>query len=179
MELIKLLPDYYEENITMNTLQNILSGVTDDLDIGLSNTIRECFASTASALLSRYEKMYDLEIDVTKSETYRRERITAKLIGTGASTKEMIQEVAASYSNGEVDVIEDNANSKFLVKFVGTLGIPGNMADLKLTIEEIKPAHLAVEYEYTYNTWSDIQKLEMTWEQATVNTWNEIRTVNA
>lgn len=37
-----------------------------------------------------------------------------------------------------MEVIEDNANSRFVIRFVGTLGIPGNMADLKLTIEEIK-----------------------------------------
>ena len=98
MELIKLLPEYYDENVTMQTLQSILSKETDD-----------------------------------------------------------------------------NANSRFVIRFVGTLGIPGNMADLKLTIEEIKPAHLAVEYEYIYNTWSDISAL--TWQQATSYTWEKIRTV--
>ena len=87
----------------------------------------------------------------------------------------MIESVSKSYSNGEVEVIEDNANSRFVIRFVGTLGIPGNMADLKLTIEEIKPAHLAVEYEYIYNTWSDISAL--TWQQAASYTWEKIRTV--
>ena len=56
MELIKLLPEYYDENVTMQTLQSILSKETDDLETGLSDTISECFASTASVLLSRYEK---------------------------------------------------------------------------------------------------------------------------
>ena len=55
MELIKLLPEYYDENVTMQTLQSILSKETDDLETGLSDTISECFASTASVLLSRYE----------------------------------------------------------------------------------------------------------------------------
>ena len=50
------------------------------------------------------------------------------------------------------------------------------MSDLKLTIEEIKPAHLAVTYEYVYNTWADVSKL--TWAQAAEYTWEEIRTVN-
>ena len=159
MELIKLLPEYYDENVTMQTLQSILSKETDDLETGLSDTISECFASTASVLLSRYENLLGLTIDVTKENDYRRERICAKLAGTGTTTKEMI----------------DNANSRFVIRFVGTLGIPGNMADLKLTIEEIKPAHLAVEYEYIYNTWSDISAL--TWQQATSYTWEKIRTV--
>ena len=175
MELIKLLPEYYDENVTMQTLQSILSKETDDLETGLSDTISECFASTASVLLSRYENLLGLTIDVTKENDYRRERICAMLAGTGTTTKEMIESVSKSYSNGEVEVIEDNANSRFVIRFVGTLGIPGNMADLKLTIEEIKPAHLAVEYEYIYNTWSDISAL--TWQQATSYTWEKIRTV--
>lgn len=175
MQLMRLLPDYYENNTTMNLLQGILSEVTDELEEGLSSTIKECFESTASALLSRYEKMYGLQVDILKDETYRKERILAKLVGVGTTTKKMLMETAASYSNGEVEVIEDNANHKFTIKFVGTKGVPGNMADLKLTIEEIKPAHLAVEYLYVYNTWDDIAKI--TWENAESYTWNELRTV--
>ena len=45
MELIKLLPDYYEKNVTMQTLQGLLSEVTNELENGLSSTISECFVS--------------------------------------------------------------------------------------------------------------------------------------
>lgn len=176
MELIKLLPDYYDKNVTMQTLQEILSRVTDELDEQLSSTISECFIATASELLSRYEQVFGLGVDISKSDAFRRERICAKISGTGTTTKEMVKSVARSYSNGEVEIIEDNDHYCFVVRFVGTLGIPGNMADLKLTIEEIKPAHLAVEYEYIYNTWNDVSVL--TWEQAAAYTWEEIRTVN-
>ena len=176
MDLIKLLPEYYEKNVTMRTLQSILSVATDNLEEGLSSTISECFVGTASVLLSRYEQLFGLEVDVCKSDMFRRERIAAKILGAGTTTKEMIVDVAGRYSNGAVEVIEDNENSRFTIKFVGTRGIPGNMADLKLTIEEIKPAHLAVTYEYVYNTWTDASKL--TWAQAAEYTWEEIRTVN-
>ena len=87
MQLIKLLPDYYEKNVTMKTLQDLLSSVTDDLEVGLSNTIMECFASTASDMLTRYEQLLGLDVDVTQSDTYRRERIIAKMAGSGTSTK--------------------------------------------------------------------------------------------
>ena len=173
MELIKLLPDYYEKNVTMQTLQGLLSEGTDDLEQGLSSTISECFASTASELLARYEQLLGLEVDVSKPDDFRQERIRAKISGVGTTTKEMVKNVASSYSNGEVEVIEDAAHYRFVIRFVGILGIPGNMADLKLTIEEIKPAHLVVEYEYIYNVWSDVEML--TWEQAAARTWEEIR----
>lgn len=175
MDLMTLLPNYYDKNDTMIKLQEILSAETENLDTGLSQTISECFVSTASAMLSRYEKLYGLEVDVTKSKEFRRERIKAKIAGAGTTTKQMIIDTARSYSNGEVEVIEDNPNNRFTIKFVGTLGIPGNLPDLKLTIEEIKPAHLAVTYEYVYNTWGNLSAL--TWDQAEAYTWEQIRTV--
>lgn len=176
MDLMTLLPGYYDANETMIRLQSILSAETEKLDTGLSQTISECFISTASAMLSRYERLYGLEVDVSKSDAFRRERIKAKIAGAGTTTKQMIINTARSYSNGEVEVYEDNANSRFTIKFVGTLGIPGNIADLKLTIEEIKPAHLAVKYEYVYNTWDNLSAL--TWDQAEAYTWEQIRTVS-
>lgn len=176
MELIKLLPEYYHDNNTMKLLQKILSDETDDLEDKLSNTIRECFVMTASASLSRHEKIYGIEVDVNKSDEFRRERISAKISGVGTTTKAMIMDVARRYSNGEVEVVENSKKNQFTIKFTGTLGIPGNMADLQMTIQEIKPAHLAVDYEYVYNTWRDVGQL--TWSAALAHTWEGIRTVN-
>ena len=48
MELIKLLPDYYEENVTMQTLQKILSDETDKLDEEMESAVDECTVMTAS-----------------------------------------------------------------------------------------------------------------------------------
>jgi len=149
---MNLLPFIYEDNVTMKDLQAILSTDITEMASAFDETIDECFVNTASSLLSRYENLYGLNVDITKNDSFRRERIRAKLIGVGTVTKQMIKETAASYSNGEVEVIEDPAYSRFIVKFVGTLGIPSNMADLTLTIEEIKPAHLDFDFEYVFTT---------------------------
>lgn len=177
MRLINLLPEtVYEKNETMKLLQDLLSVETERLEEDLSSTITECFMSTASRCLTRYEQILGLAVDVSKSDIFRRERISAKISGAGTTTKAMLIDTASRYSNGAVEVIEDAANSKITIKFVGTVGIPGNMADLKLTIEEIKPAHLVVTYEYIFNTWNVCAAL--TWERAAAYTWEEIRTVN-
>lgn len=152
MDLMELLPEYYTGNTTMEELQGILSTDIYALAAKFGETIDECFVNTASALLSRYEQVYGLKVDVSKTDEFRRERIRAKIRGIGTVTKQMIIDTAKSYSNGEVEVIEDPASYSFQIKFIGTIGIPANMADLTLTIEEIKPAHLAYTFEYTYNT---------------------------
>ena len=174
MNLIDLLPDYYENNTTMQELQSIVSNKINDLATDQVTAIDQCFINTTTELLSRYETIFGLSVDVTKSNEFRRERIKAKVAGVGTTTKEMISDVARSYSNGEVEVKEDNANSKFIIKFVGVKGIPGNMADLSITIEEIKPAHLSFEFQYTYNTWGMISG---TWGSKLDVAWDELRTI--
>ncbi len=158
MELIRLLPDYYEENQTMQELQEILSEEVGKLDERLQVTIEECAVMLASELLERYEKIFGLSTGAGRPIQARRERIAAKISGAGTTTKAMIKDVSSRYSGGEVEIIENNANSHFTVKFVGTIGIPANMEDLTRTIEEIKPAHLAFDYEYVYNTHAALGK---------------------
>ena len=179
MDLSSVLPSYYDDNDTMKELQDILSKQASDIRGGLVNTINQAFWITATGvgLLSRYEKAFDIIPNYIETETdkYRRERISAKVSGAGTTTREMIQDVSSRYSNGEVEITEDNANNRFIIRFIGTIGIPENIAGLKKTIEEIKPAHLGVEYVYVYNTWRDAEKL--TWEQAAKYTWEQIRTV--
>ncbi len=173
MDLMNLLPPVYDKNDTMKELQGILSNKINNLTSNFDKTIDQCFVSTATDLLSRYEKVYGLTVDVTKSNEFRRERIKARAKGVGTVTKQMLEDVAASYSNGEVEVIENYEDYSFVVKFVGVKGIPANMADLILTIEEIKPAHLNFTFEYTYNTWNDIK--HMTWNEASAHTWDQLR----
>lgn len=177
MELINLLPDYYRGNKTMEDLQSIVSSNINHLDIDFKEAINQCFVNTATTLLSRYEKIHGLQVDVSKSDEFRRERIRAKIRGTGTVTKQMIIDVARSYSNGEVEVTEDSGNYSFKIKFTGTRGIPANMGDLALTIEEIKPAHLSFTFEYTFMTWDEFDAYNNTWDEwdAMNLSWDELQ----
>lgn len=173
VDLMTLLPPTYEDNTTMEELQGILSTDINGLAAKFGETVNECFVNTANRLLSRYEKIYGLQIDVSKSNEFRRERILAKVRGIGTTTKQMIKDTAAAYSNGEVEVIEDPANNKFIVKFVGTLGIPENMDALTLTIEEIKPAHLSYTFEYSFRRYEELAGY--THQQLSAFTHQELR----
>jgi len=149
---LDLLPVVYEGNSTMEELQSILTADVSTMISNLTKTIDECFIDTASGMLSRYEVIFGITPNVSLSDTSRREILKAKLRGVGTVTKQLIIDTAASYSNGTVKVIEDNANYSFTIKFTGTIGIPANMAGLTATLNQIKPAHLAFSYAYTYRT---------------------------
>ena len=81
MELSSVLPEYYDDNVTMQELQRILSEVTENLETVLKRTTNDTFWSKASGneMLSRYEKMFGLSPDADKSDRYRRERIAARV----------------------------------------------------------------------------------------------------
>jgi uncharacterized protein YmfQ (DUF2313 family) len=151
------LPLFYAQNHTMTQLQSILDDEIDQTKDKLVASIDNCFIKTSSELLSRWEAILGLDSDITKSDSFRRERIKAKVLGVGTTTKQMIEETARAYSNGEVEVIEDNQNYHFIIKFVGTIGLPPNMDDLTQTLNEIRPAHLNFTYEYIYNTYKVLQ----------------------
>lgn len=173
MDLMELLPPIYTNNTTMEELQGVLSGKIQNLAENINETLDECFVSTASALLSRYEKIYGIKVDVSKSNNFRREQIQARLRGIGTATKQMIINTAAAYSNGSVEVMEDPANYSFTIKFVGTRGMPPNMEGLTLTIEEIKPAHLRYTFEYVYRTHAEL--CAYTHEQLSAYTHEQLR----
>ncbi len=174
MNLMDLLPPIYEGNTTMQKLQSILTSDINALAAGFNEVINENFVSTASKLLSRYEEIYGIQVDISKSDAFRRERILAKIRGTGTTTRAMIEQTAAAYSGGEVEVTEHPETGSFVVRFIGTIGIPGNMGDLVLTIEEIKPAHLSFTFEYTYWRWGELSG--RLWGDAADKTWYQLST---
>jgi len=156
MGLIDLLPEYYKNSPQVVELQGAFEHWTEALKAARDDLLAQLNVETATWGLSIWEKALGLETDIDKPYEYRRTRIISKLRGAGTTTVAMIQNVAESFSNGQVEIIEYNEENRFEVKFVGTIGIPPNMDDLTAAIEEIKPAHLAYTFEYTYRTYGEL-----------------------
>lgn len=128
---------------------------------------------TATWGLTLWEKALGLSPEAGKDPEYRRSRCRSKLRGQGTTTAAMLRNVAESFSNGAVEIIEYPAESRFEVKFVGTIGVPPNMDDLTAAIEDIKPAHLAYSYLILYRTWDKVAG--MTWDEAGAYTWDQLK----
>ncbi|MHC1750787.1 MAG: putative phage tail protein [Cellulosilyticaceae bacterium] len=175
INLMKYLPHFYQTVEQITTLQDILGIEVDGLLTTKDEVIKQLYVETATWGLDRWEKLFDLETDINKSFVFRRERIKAKIRGVGTTTKQMIVNVASAFSNGEVEVIEDNKNYRFVVKFIGVKGVPANMLDLTRAIEDIKPAHLAFCFEYTYNYWDTLKS--KTWGETSAYTWKKLKVI--
>lgn len=173
MSLILKLPDYYRDSPAVAELERALGEETARLMAARDGLFDQLHVQTATWGLNAWERALGLEVDVSKDTEYRRTRVLSKLRGQGTTTVAMIQNVAESFSNGAVDVLEHPARYHFDVKFTGTIGIPPNMDDLTAAIEEIKPAHLEYDYIFIYRTW-DMVAL-MTWDGAGAYTWDQLR----
>lgn len=164
--LLAYKPSYYKDSVVMQNIDNANANELILFNTAVTNSYNNCFIDTAdSASLARVEEQLGLDVATNYDIAYRRTRIYSRLKGQGTFTVAFLQNIAESFENGEVDIIENNANYAFSVKFVGTKGIPPNLDDLKAVIEELKPAHLGVIYEFTWLTWTEHDNYNKTWSQ--------------
>lgn len=139
----------------------------------LRDLLDQCFVGTATWGLARWEETYGIVTNLSLSYEQRREIIMAKIRGQGTTTKRMIRETAAAFSGGEVQVTEQNERYHFIVRFVGIKGIPRNMQAFIGMLEEIKPAHLSYEFQYTYTVWEKLRPL--TWAGLAGMKYDEVK----
>ncbi|WP_053374265.1 putative phage tail protein [Paenibacillus sp. FJAT-27812] len=173
IDLMNDLPSFYHPILEMQVIQNQLGGELGKQSADIEEAFEQYFVRSATWGLARWEKVLGLGSDSSLPDARRRESIIAKLRGAGTTTKAKIIQTAFAFSGGEVNVIEYPAESRFEVVFVGTKGIPPNMAGFIRMLEDIKPAHLAFSLKYTYTVWNQIGT--MNWQQANSKTWSELR----
>lgn len=173
MSLTELLPERLRLVPEIYAMESALGAQVDRAGAALEDAKAQLVLGTATWGLDLWEAALGLKTQAGKDADFRRSRIRSKLRGQGTTTAAMLKNVAESFSNGAVEIIEHPAESRFEVKFVGTIGIPPNMDDLTAAIEDIKPAHLAYTYIIIYRTWDMVAA--MTWAQAGAYTWDQLK----
>lgn len=155
--LMQHMPKYYRDIVEIEELQNAIDLQLDELDIMSNEVLKQFFIYTATWSLPIWERIFGLTVgDTTSNLKERRENIISKLRSYGTTTKEMIARVAKVFTNGEIEVIEDNPNYSFTIKFTSIVGIPDNLENFKKVVATIKPAHLNFNVEFRYNTHNQI-----------------------
>lgn len=161
--LLGYQPDYYKDSKVMDNINNANATELNLLNTAIINVYNNGFVDTAdSDTLARLENELGLPIANNYNIDYRRTKIYSKKKGQGTITPIQIENIAESFENGNVDVIQNYSNYSFTIKFVGSKGVPPNLDDLKNIIEELKPAHLNAVYEFTYLTWGEFDNYNKT-----------------
>ena len=175
-DLMAYLYSDYKSCKEMTGVQNTNSYELARINYIIDDMAKQFAISTTTWGLDLWEFEYGIITDYNKSYEQRREILKAKERGQGTTTKEMLKNTAQAYSNGEVDIIEIFEYYRFIVKFIGTKGIPEQLDELDKTIRQSKPAHLAHEYEFTYMTWNEFDNYNNTWDEWDNKnlTWDEL-----
>nr|WP_209018303.1 YmfQ family protein [Paenibacillus polymyxa] len=160
-ELLSYLPSYYETSRVMRSDMDAKGSELDALYLAMDATVGQFFVRTATWGLERWEMELGIETDLAKPLDQRRAVVESKLRGAGTFSGRLVKNVAEAYDGGTVDVIFHPAEWGFTVKFIDTIGIPPNVDDLKAAIEEIKPAHMAVEYKLRYLTIAEVESMTL------------------
>ena len=127
--------------------------------------LNQFFINTATWGLNKWEEMAGIETPTDVDIETRRSNVLAALRSRDTTTVEKIRVVSESYTSGECQVIEDNENYKFYIKFVGEKGIPRRVDELKKSIERIKPAHLDFEFMFSFLIWDEFDSYNKTWDE--------------
>lgn len=156
-------------------IKELFQAIEMQLDVARQSndtiTDSQLFDIAKEQTLVMYERELGIATDATKPEEERRSNIEARWKSSGKTDIQLLQGIADSWKNGTIDV--KFADGKLIVKFAGIYGIPTDLNALKSAIEEVKPAHLPVIYEFLYHIWNDY--ITQTWQQISNKTWNEVR----
>ncbi len=172
-DLLAYLPEYWHGIREMRLLQGELAAEVGETQLACEDLLRQYFVGTATWGLAWWEREFALATDPSMSVDWRREIVRAKIRGTGTATRQMIISAAATFSGGDVNVIEHPAEGRFEVIFIGVKGIPANIAGFIRMLDEIKPAHLSYTLRYTYTVWDNLTSI--TWGEAGSKTWGDLK----
>lgn len=177
--MLSYCPVYYAPSRVFKYYLQSSGMEIDEQKQGLKSILQSMFVNTAPDwALDIWEKELDLVSFAEKPLDQRRSRIISKIRGKGMVTVPLIKSVAESYVYGTVSVTEHPQQYSFTIKFLDSRGIPPNYADLQTAIEEIKPAHLEVVYEFLFTTWGEYTGWVKNWGNVKDQgmTWDIIRT---
>lgn len=145
----QLLPALYRQTSEDTELQRVLTLMLEQAERDKDFTLEQLFPSTTSGWgLELWERAWGIPVDRTLSDQRRRDRILAKVKGTGTTTLEVIRAIAQSFSSYPAEVTEESAMYKFVVWYLGTIGEVEHKQVLIDIINELKPAHLQWEIKY-------------------------------
>lgn len=167
------VPGYYRQHPESQVILEVLAVAAEDAAAAFEDVRDQTFVDTATWGLALWEGSLGLATDESSDADERRSVIKAKLRGTASTTAALVQNVAAAYANGIVEVVEYPAEYRLVVKFTGAVGTPPNLDDLAATLDEIIPAHLAWEFYITYQRWVEVK--QYTWEQLASASWNDVK----
>ncbi len=167
------LKDYISPSVCNKILSQVLDVQQvkhDDINANIKDTINQCVIKKATWGLDDWEEEYGITTKLTDTLENRRSRALARKRGTRTTTKGVIKEICNSFVDN-TNVIEHSAEYYFELILESYSGFHNFLEDLMEIIEDLKPAHLGVDYELKATAQSNIYMGFIGFDGEVVNTY--------
>ncbi|GGI44375.1 hypothetical protein GCM10008018_06790 [Paenibacillus marchantiophytorum] len=174
--MLNALPSLYEDVYEMRVLMETDGQEMDLMTSKIKEVLDQSTIDLATWGLDYWECFLGIKTESGKPLDQRRSVIKSKIRGTGTVTLSLLKRVAEAYDNGQVDVTEESSNYKVIIKFVSTHGVPANLADIEKALLDIMPAHLVIEFVFSYLSWGAFDTHRFTWGSLSAMnyTWDQL-----
>ncbi len=163
---------YRKDDFTNEYLKAIGSEL-DNAETNIADFESQLFFDTATNYGLR---LYERDLGIVNTKTLisdRRQNVQANWTAVRGKKFKLsdIQNICNAWRNGKVSV--SFTNGVIVLEFNDIYGRPSDIDSLLATIENIKPAHLPLEYSILYHTWGDVAK--KTWGFFGDKNWNDVK----
>lgn len=178
LSIIEQVPEYHMLSPTTKMFIEAITDPSLDAQERVMDVVNQFWVLTATWGLDLWERLLDIETDLSLSLEARRSAIVAKMRGSGTCNAEMVSNVAEAITGYEAVVVEHPEDYTFSLIFVGDK--PGfinvDRQSIIDAVELIKPAHLQFIIEGI--TWKDLHAVQYTWQMmhAEQLTWFDLHT---
>lgn len=167
--ILKFINKIFRNDEITKHIAKISQTELENIEIKITDIYNNMFLQSSTWGLDIFEKELDLEYIEDKTIDERKSIISAKWRGAGKLTLELIQDTVKAYTNNTVIVRFDG---KIILDFTNKIGKPKDINSLINSIEDIKPAHLGVEYIFKFRNWNELSNCN--WNVVKNNSWFDI-----
>lgn len=169
--MIEKLPYYYRKSRVVEELYTAVQKIIDKISADISAEDLMLFITTTTDF-TLHEKDVGLPAITADNET-KRARVIARIQGNSVLTKSALYDLIDIYDKTGCTITEDFANYTVTIAFTGRKGKPYNFNEIQSAVDEVKPAHIKIEYAFEKNTWNDLRLKLNTWGNAMSLTWGD------
>ncbi|MEW4281755.1 putative phage tail protein [Priestia megaterium] len=138
----------------------------------VNKVLDQYFVNSSDVALDRWERVLGITYDKNRSLDARRQFINAKLRGAGTTTLALLDNVVDSFC--KADLTERATENAVTIKTTGRRGIPPNFADIKESVNDVIPAHIVPDFEFTYVPWHEIEESAMQFDDLSGFRWEKL-----
>lgn len=169
-KVINFINKIFRNDDISKHIAKISQTALENIEIKITDIKSNIFLDTSTWGMNIFEKDLNIEYVEDKTTDERKAIISAKWRGAGKLTLELIQDTVKAYTTNVVSV---RFNGTIIIDFSDKIGVPNDVDSLMKSVEDIKPAHLGVDYIFRYRTWGDLQPF--TWKAIDKYSWKNVK----